>query len=84
MHFSPPNTPILYIEFGVYREYTLFFLVLLLNIDHGYSLEQHQLEPPRLSTIYVSSKQEKENIAFFQLNKNDFHFYTHEKLQYIA
>ena len=36
------KTPLLYNKTGVYREYTLFFLFLLKNIDCGYSLE-----PPR-------------------------------------
>ena len=56
----PPYTPFLYAKLG-YAGVYLFFLFLLQNIDCGYSLE-----PPRIATIYVSSKN-KQNIIFYLL-----------------
>ena len=65
IYFWPPQTPLLYSKTGVYRGY-IIFLLLLKNIDWGYSLE-----PPRrcgsalMSTHNLCYEQKYEKIAEF-------------------
>ena len=73
-----PLTPHFYIVKLGYTGEQNFFLILLLNIDCGYSSSLGWFY--RVPTIYVLSKNKKKSNFLFM----NYHFYTRWKLQYIA